>query len=73
MGIVRVLADSPADLAGILPGDRILALNGRPVTTVDDVKRMDRPYFHLGDAVVLSLLRNGRSSRSRLESPTGAC
>ncbi|MCA9727341.1 MAG: PDZ domain-containing protein, partial [Candidatus Eisenbacteria bacterium] len=60
VGIVRVLADSPADLAGILPGDRILALNGRPVTTVDDVSEWIG-RTHPGDAVVLSLLRNGES------------
>jgi S1-C subfamily serine protease len=32
--VVRVTEDSPADVAGLEPGDRILALDGQPVPTV---------------------------------------
>ncbi len=37
--IISVEKDSPADSAGMLPGDIILALNGEQVTGIDDLQR----------------------------------
>jgi regulator of sigma E protease len=36
--IDRVVEGSPAAKAGILPGDRVLAINGRPVQVFDDIR-----------------------------------
>jgi S1-C subfamily serine protease len=57
--VVDIERRSPAAIAGILPGDLIVAVAGRLVSSVDDLHRLlsatppDKP-------VVLSLIRNGR-------------
>ena len=33
--VVRVTTDSPADAAGLLPGDRIVAIDGTPVNSLE--------------------------------------
>ena len=37
-----VIEGSPADKAGLLPGDRVVAIQGRPVDTFDDLAEMIR-------------------------------
>lgn len=59
VGIVRVLPDSPADLAGILVGDRIVSINGRMVTGVQEVSEWVQ-QTPVGQQVHLVLLRDGR-------------
>ena len=57
--VVEVVAGSPAAAAGIRPEDLIVAVDGGPVETVDDVQRMmvgDR----IGSTVRVDLLREGR-------------
>jgi S1-C subfamily serine protease len=39
VGVTQVSSGSPADLAGIKPGDVIIALDDAPVSTVDDIHR----------------------------------
>jgi S1-C subfamily serine protease len=58
--IASVEAGSPADGAGLLMGDTIVALDGRPVTGVDDLVRLldeDR----IGRSVTIDVVRNGRA------------
>jgi S1-C subfamily serine protease len=59
VGVVRVLPDSPADLAGVLVGDRIVSFNGRPVTGAQEVSAWIS-QTPLGQQVHLVLLREGR-------------
>ncbi|MBQ3487253.1 MAG: PDZ domain-containing protein, partial [Clostridia bacterium] len=63
--ITSVESGSPADLAGILPRDILLALDGTPVTSQDDLERLllDR---QTGDTVVLTLYRAGQQGRVEL-------
>ena len=58
-------AGSPADLAGILPRDILLTLDGIPVSSQDDLDRllMDR---QVGDSVTLTLYRAGQQGRVEL-------
>jgi S1-C subfamily serine protease len=57
--VTAVERGSPAAAAGILPGDLIVAVQGRVVESVDDLHRLmsGRP---LDRPVALSLVRRGR-------------
>jgi hypothetical protein len=62
-GVVRVSGvrpNSPADEAGIRPGDVLLALDGRDIYSSQDVTRMVARHVP-GEAVRLDVDRNGRS------------
>lgn len=59
MLVRRVTAGSPAEHAGVLPGDRIIAINGHRIRSADfqtTVWRQHQP----GDAVQLTIQRPGR-------------
>ena len=53
-----VVADGPADRAGIEPGDIITAINDRPITQVDELVVQIRAQA-VGDAVTLTVQRSG--------------
>lgn len=57
--VEQVLQGSPAERAGLRPGDALVALNGRPIPAarLEDVARRLAP----GDSVRLRVIRNGRS------------
>lgn len=57
--------DSPAARAGLLPGDRILDIDGKPVRWWDTVEEEIRT--HPGQAVELRFERDGASGTVRLE------
>ena len=63
--VVEVVSGSPAATAGLRPEDLIVAVDGAPVETVDDVQRLmvgDR----IGSTVRVELLREGRTLRLEL-------
>jgi regulator of sigma E protease len=53
--LVQVPAGSPARSAGLLPGDRISAVNGEPVGQFYDLIRLISP--HAGEEITLTVLR----------------
>ena len=55
--IERVVANSPANLAGILPGDEIVAVNGKAVSSMLQIQQALEQRE--GSEVVLKILRNG--------------
>jgi S1-C subfamily serine protease len=58
--VVEVVAGAPAARAGIRPGDRIYALDGKPVASVEELRRhLER--LNEGTKVRVSLLRAGAS------------
>lgn len=58
--IVRVRLDSPAEKAGLHVGDVIVAVNGEPVLSADEVRRAI--YERPGARIELSVLREGKRS-----------
>jgi len=59
IGVRSVLASSPAEVAGLLPGDEIVAYAGERVFDVDDLNRLTyegRP----GEPVALDVIRDGQ-------------
>jgi serine protease Do len=55
----RVRPGSPAERAGLRPGDVIIALAGQPVTLAEDVHRLV-PQLPTGRELSLTYLRNGQ-------------
>jgi regulator of sigma E protease len=55
--IAKVLPDSPAAVAGMLPGDRFVSVDGVKVDTFNDVQRL--VSGRAGEPIVFVLLRNG--------------
>jgi S1-C subfamily serine protease len=63
--VVEVVDGSPADAAGLRPEDLIVAVDGRPVSRVDEIQALlvsDR----IGADVVLDVVRSGRRVELRL-------
>jgi regulator of sigma E protease len=56
--VAQIVSGSPAAAAGLQPGDRIIAVNGRPTPTFGSVSR--RIESSDGKRVTLTVLRNGR-------------
>lgn len=55
--VAEVRADSPADAAGFLPGDRFVSVDGRRIDTFGDVQRL--VSGRAGDSIVFVMLRDG--------------
>jgi regulator of sigma E protease len=62
--VSEVVADSPAEAAGILPGDRIVSVDGRAVTEWEDIP--PTVVAAKGDRIAITVLRDG--AEVRLES-----
>ena len=58
--IVRVSADSPADLAGLQPGEVVLAVDGAEVKTLESFYKKLWARSAPDEAVSLTVLRNGQ-------------
>ncbi|MGX5841085.1 RIP metalloprotease RseP [Mesorhizobium sp. ArgA1] len=56
--VAQVTAGSPAEKAGILPGDRFVAVNGSKVETFADVQRLVQG--RAGDSLTFTMLRDGK-------------
>jgi serine protease Do len=56
--ILRVGAGTPADHAGIRPGDILRSADGHEVPTARDLIRLLRQEFRAGQEIVLELFRD---------------
>jgi S1-C subfamily serine protease len=63
--IVAVEPGSPADKGGLFIGDVLVALNGTPVTDVDDIHSLLGPE-RVGDAIALGVIRGGALAEVRV-------
>ncbi len=64
--VAAVETSSPADRAGVRPGDVLLAVDGRPVTGSDDLIRI-LTGDKIGGQVTVDLLRDGRQQKVALK------
>ena len=62
--IYRVVAGSPADRAGLLPGDVIIRFDGQRISTADDVVLAIRAR-EIGDEVEITYLRGSSQNTTR--------
>jgi S1-C subfamily serine protease len=58
--IIRVVADSPADRAGLRTGDVVQKINGKSVTQADEVQAIIND-IQVGSSVSLELRRDGKT------------
>ncbi len=58
VAVLDVVAGGPADRAGIMPGDVLVALDGKAIDSVEAFLGALRPHAP-GDVVTVTLLRNG--------------
>ncbi len=63
--LARVLANSPAEVAGLRVGDVVTALNGKPITAVQELVNVEA-RLPVGQRVVVKIIRDGKP----LEVPT---
>lgn len=61
----HVTEGSPADAAGILPGDILLAVDGQKITDTDTLSNLLCRY-HAGDVMTLTLQREGQKCSAML-------
>jgi len=57
--VISPMKDSPAEGAGILPGDRIVAIDGEDMTGVDGYVALEKVRGPEGTTVVLTISRDG--------------
>ena len=62
--IVKLNPGSPAQHAGLQPGDRIVAIEGQPVHQFYDMMRLISP--HPGQEITISFLRNGERRQVKI-------
>ncbi len=74
--VVEPLVDSPADQAGIKPGDKILSINGKPTSLMSLDQASEEIRGEVGTQVSLKIARSGSSpfdvtlTRSQIELPS---
>jgi len=65
--IIAPIADSPADEAGIKPGDIIMEINGEPVTDMSLAEAIIKIRGPKGTAVTLLILHEGETEPVKIE------
>jgi S1-C subfamily serine protease len=64
--IQNLLIGSPADQAGIKPGDIMLSADGHKLATVSDITRLLKQEFRAGQEIEVELFRDGARRKIRL-------
>ncbi|MGC8816369.1 MAG: S1C family serine protease [Candidatus Hadarchaeum sp.] len=63
--VVRVVEGSPADVAGISPGDVILEFGKKPVRTIEELRRKIMSS-NVGDEAQIKIIRDGQSHQVKI-------
>jgi carboxyl-terminal processing protease len=64
--VISPMADSPGERAGLLPGDRILSIDGAPTRDLSLAEAGRRLKGPVGSKVVLEVMRDGFSAPQKL-------
>ena len=64
--VSQVIADSPAERAGLHPGDVIVAVNGKPLRGASQLRNAVGLH-RIGEVIELGIVRDGRPRTLRLE------
>jgi len=64
--VAKVIKNSAADKAGIKQGDIIVAIDGKPVRTSDELINIIRSH-NVGDHIIVEVARKGLNETLRLE------
>jgi len=71
--IITVVPGSPAEQAGLRPGDQVVSMAGQPIARVDDFRVITQD--HLGQSMPLIIVRDGRETElsvtPRTDPPSG--
>ena len=65
--IQNTVIDSPADRAGIRPGDIVLSADGNKVSTVSDLIKLLKQEFRAGQEIDVELFRDGAVDTVRMK------
>jgi serine protease Do len=71
VAVLRVAENSPAAAAGIIAGDRIIAVNQDPIGDLMDLKSVLGRYI-AGDSVTLSIIRHGATMQVKVRLDAGS-
>ncbi len=66
VGVKEVLPESPADKGGIQPGDIIIAMAGKTIGSIDDLKEVLKD-INVGDEIHILLLRDGQEMETTVK------
>lgn len=69
--VFAVFPGSPADAGGILPGDLLVSIGGRPLSTLADLDTLMRSLPPPGDGVEVVLLRDGEELTLEIDPAAG--
>ncbi len=64
--VSQVIADSPAERAGLRPGDAIVAVNGKPLRSASQLRNAVGLH-RIGEVIELGIVRDGRPRTLQLE------
>ena len=57
--IMSPMPDSPAEMAGLKPGDKVVAINGEDMTNLKPVQVLERIFGPAGTKIMISIQREG--------------
>ncbi len=70
--VVAVVPGSPAERSGLRPGDLLVAIDGRPLSTLDDIRSAARTLAAASGEIEVSLERSGEPVTLVVPLPLGA-
>ena len=64
--ISRLVKNSPAEKAGLRPGDVIIKIDNRPTANIYDTQSIILSFYNPGDTVEFIFVRGGKAMKTKL-------